>query len=412
MSDIITPEEEVAMLAAEQDSTLTERERAMRRKFREEKPLIFRKIVKQADMIKRRESVAFVQLEWDYACNFQCEHCCIEDLKKPKGTRRMTHDDLRRIADQADEMNLVSWCISGGEPSAFKDLPDIVRAIGPERFIISMDTHGWYLDEEKIKWLVSIGINRIHLSIDGNEEAHDTFRKQKGSWQKCIDLLPICKKYGLDVIVNIVVVKSDLRTGALVQFLEFLKQFNVYAGLIYARPMGNFRESEWAQQEIMDTEDHKELDRLSKIYFAGTRHSIVNGYFFKCFTFKKQISITAYGDVMGCPGMPITHGNLLDESLRTIVERALENPWFSYDYLNECLIGNTDSFFYQNIMPQVHEIAKADGVAAWIAGGSKGLPRPVYPVDYRRLNWYLDEAVKQPTRADWEREQREKGLLV
>lgn len=394
MSDLMMPEEEVAMRVEDEDASLTERERNMRRKFREQKPLIYKKIKEHMGMIKRGESVAFIQYERDYGCNFSCDHCYIEDLKKAKGVKRLTLADVGRIADQADAMNLASWCISGGEPTIFPDLEDLVKAIGPHRFIISMDTHGFFLDEEKIKWLVAIGINRIHLSIDGNEQVHDEFRKQKGSWRKCIDALPLCKKYGLDVIINITVTKSDVKSGALVQFLEFLRQFDVYSSLIYAKPMGNFRESEWAQQEIMNTEDHKELDRLTTIYNTGTRHSTVNGYYFKCFTFKKQFSITAYGEVMSCPWIPITFGNLLNEPLRQIVERGLQNPWFSYDVLNECLVGNTDSFFYRHVMPQVHEIAKTHGG---------------YPVDYRKIDFYPAEAAKQPKRADWEKEQQEKS---
>src|SRR3989338_6823045 len=112
MSNIITPEEEVAMLAKEREETLTGREKNMRNKFKEKKPLIYNKIIKHTDKIKRKESVAFIQLEWNYACNFRCQHCYIEDLKKPRAERRLTIANVADIADQADAMDLASFCIS------------------------------------------------------------------------------------------------------------------------------------------------------------------------------------------------------------------------------------------------------------------------------------------------------------
>jgi len=83
-------------------------------------------------------------------CNFNCKHCAIARFKEP-GMGKLTVKDVKRIADQADKMGLVAICISGGEPLIFPDLEDIVKAIGPDRFIISMDTNGYFLTEEKVK---------------------------------------------------------------------------------------------------------------------------------------------------------------------------------------------------------------------------------------------------------------------
>src|SRR3990167_1634319 len=360
------------------EEQMTDREKEGRERLKKRKPLVYEKIIKHDEKIRKKESVAFIQLEYDYRCNFRCEHCAIEAFKKPgKGHRKLTVPDVKSIADQADKMGLASICISGGEPLIFPELKDLVDAIDPKRFSVSMDTSGWFLNEEKIKWLVDIGLDRIHLSIDGLEADHDKFRRKEGSWQRCIDALPLCKKHGLGVIVNIVVTKSALKSGELIKQLEFIKGFGCYSSLIYAKPMGGFKGS---HDEVLNTEDHNYLDKLTEIYNAGTRHSLVNGYFFKCFTFKKQFSITGYGDVMPCPWIPITFGNFFEEKLESIVSRGLEMEWFSYDYLQDCLCGNTDSFFFQHIMPQVDEIAKING----------------YPVDWKKINWHREQAKLNP----------------
>ncbi len=85
--------------------------------------------------------------------------------------------------------------------------------------------------------------------------------------------------------------------------------------------------------------------------------------------FKRHFSITAYGDVLPFPWVPISIGNIFSEDLETVVKRGLSMKWFSYDYKYSCQCGNRDTFFYQNILPQID---KAD----------------TYPADWKKINWF------------------------
>lgn len=346
-------------------SEQTEREKGKRSDLMVKKPLVYEKILKVPGKIAAQESVALLQLQYNYRCNFKCEHCAIERFKQKQG-RTLTIADVKRIADQADAMGLASICISGGEPLIFPDLEDVINAIGPNRFVISMDTNGFLLDEKKIEWLVAKGVDRIHLSIDGLEINHTKFRGGvAGSWKRCIDALDLCKKHGLGVIINIVVTKNMIGSGELVRQLEFIKQFGHHASMIYAKPVGTF---ECSKDQIMDNHDMDFVQSLTAKYNASTHLSPNNGYEFGCLCFKKHFSITAYGDVLPCPWIPITIGNIFDEDLATIVRRGLSIKWFSYSCKLGCLSGNRDSEFYQRILPQIEKF-------------------PEYPVDWKKINW-------------------------
>jgi len=347
-----------------EEAGMTERELQNRIKLKDKKPAAYAKVIKHADKIMKKESVALIQLQYNYMCNFKCKHCAIEKFKQHQ-TRSLAVADVKRIADQADAMGLASICISGGEPLIFPDLKDVVDAIGPDRFVISIDTNGWLLSEEKIKWLVDIGVDRIHLSVDGLEENHNMFRGAKGSWQKCIDALKYCKKYGLGVIINIVVTKSLIKSGELIKQLEFIKQFGQHASMIYAKATGAFED---CKDEILDTKDLDYVQSLTKKYNASTHLSPNCGHELGCLCVKRHFSITANGDVLPCPWIPITLGNIFEEDLETIVKRGLGIKWFSYDNKYSCLSGNKDSEFYKRIMPQTD---KAD----------------TYPADWKKINW-------------------------
>jgi len=343
---------------------MTEREIKNRVKLKDKKPAAYNKIITHPDKIKRKECVALIQLQYNYKCNFKCKHCAIEHFKRKDG-KTLAVADVKRVADQADAMGLASICISGGEPLIFPDLKDVVDAIGPERFVISMDTNGWLLNEDKIKWLVEIGVDRIHLSIDGLESNHNMFRGVKGSWKRCVDALAHCKKYGLGVIINIVATKSLINSGELVKQLEFIAPFGQHASIIYAKATGAFED---CKDEILDSKDLENIQSLTKKYNCSTHLSPNCGHEFGCLCLKRHFSITAYGDVLPCPWIPITIGNIFEEDLETIVMRGLGMKWFSYSHKYSCLSGNRDSEFYKRILPQIE---KADA----------------YPADWRKINW-------------------------
>lgn len=343
---------------------LTVRENNNRSKLQNKKPLAYAKIEKHPEMIGQGKSVALIQLQYNYACNFKCQHCAIEKFKQPRGLV-LTPVDVKRIADEADKMGLASICISGGEPLIFPDLPDVIRAIGPERFCISIDTNGWMLEEEKVKWLVENGVDRIHLSLDGLSDNHDAFRHKQGSWDKCIEALPFCKKYGLGVIINIVATKSLVKNREIEKQLEYTKQFGFHTSIIHAKPVGSFEEF---KNEICDSKDIAYIQSLTKKYNASTHLSPNCGYEFGCLCFKRHFSITSYGDVLPCPWIPITMGNIFVEKLEDIVKRGLTIKWFSYDHKFSCQSGNCDTYFYKHILPQIEKSGE-------------------YPAEWRKIKW-------------------------
>jgi MoaA/NifB/PqqE/SkfB family radical SAM enzyme len=291
---------------------MTAREINNRVTLQDKKPLAYEKIIRHPEKIKNKECVALIQLQYKYDCNFKCKHCAIEKFKQKDG-RSLNLGDVKRIADQADAMGLASICISGGEPLFFPELKDIVEAIDPHRFVISMDTNGWLLKEEKVKWLVEIGVDRIHLSIDGLEYNHNMFRGTKGSWGRCIEALKFCKEYGLGVIINIVATKSLIKTGELIKQLDFISQFGEHASIIHAKPTGAFEDY---KNEVCDTTDVEYIQSLQGKYNISTHLSPNCAHEFGCLSFKRHFSITAHGDVLPCPWIPISMGNIFDENNR------------------------------------------------------------------------------------------------
>jgi MoaA/NifB/PqqE/SkfB family radical SAM enzyme len=346
---------------------LTEREVKNKNLLSEKKPIAFNKIKTFSQRVKEEKSIALIQLQISYQCPLKCKHCAVEKFKQHI-KEDMSIENIKKIADEAHEYGISAICISGGEPLAFPNLNEIIDAIGPDRFVLSMDTNGLYLTEEKIKWLVEKGVNRIHLSMDGTELNHEQFRNSSGLWKKCVNALEYTKKYGLGVVINIVITKDLINSGELIKQLEYLKQFNEHASLIYAKNVGAF---EGAKDQILNTDDLNYLESLTKKYNCSTHLTPNNGMDLGCLCIKRHLSILPNGILTPCPWIPISMGNVIEEGLVTVIERSLKNKWFSFKQKHSCLCGNEDSFFYQNIIPQIEKFDE-------------------YPVSSSKIDWHLE----------------------
>ena len=118
------------------------------------------KIQKFDEKIKRGESIAIIQFQYNYTCNFACEHCSIKRFQdRNDGAQEMKIDDVKNLFKQADELGLARVTITGGEPLVFRDFDALVAAIDPQKFYINCDTNGWLLDEKRAKHLKEIGVD-------------------------------------------------------------------------------------------------------------------------------------------------------------------------------------------------------------------------------------------------------------
>ena len=199
---------------------LKREEQAKRDRLRTEKPRVYEKILKYDEKIRRGESVAIVQFQYDYTCNFQCQHCCITRLRRKSGERCFTIPDVKELSRQADEMGLAHLVITGGEPLVFPDFDELVAAIDPSKFYLTSDTNGWFLDEKKAKHLKSIGVDKIQLSLDSlSAKGHDDFRRKDGSHARAVRAIDASLNAGLAIILATVVTKQRIRSAEFVEFL-------------------------------------------------------------------------------------------------------------------------------------------------------------------------------------------------
>ncbi|MGC9197167.1 MAG: radical SAM/SPASM domain-containing protein [Syntrophobacteraceae bacterium] len=321
--------------------------------LQKEKPYVYEKVMKFDDKVRRGESIAIIQLQYNYACNMTCRHCSIRGLQRQKNEnrRKMTPEAVAELARQADELGLARFEINGGEPFVNKDYDEVVKAIDPQKFYVNSVTNGWLLDDERAKHLKDLGVDRIQVSVDSlDAQAHDDFRQMNGAHARALRAVAASRKAGMAVFVSTVVTNRRLRSPEFVEFIKYFNDQDIGVFMTFAKPVGAWQgkyDMLVAKEELAYV---KELETRYKIFSHLTP---AYGLDLGCTAVKGMVCVTQYGDVMPCQYIFVSLGNIFEEPLRHIIERGLSIKWFG-ERLGVCPIAHDRLFIEKYIAGRVY----------------------------------------------------------
>jgi MoaA/NifB/PqqE/SkfB family radical SAM enzyme len=303
------------------------------------------------DKLRRGESIAIIQFQYNYACNFTCVHCSVKRFQVKNSRRSLNIGDVRYLAKQADEMGLARFVITGGEPLIFRDFDALVEAIDPKKFYINVDTNGWFLDDRRASHLKSIGVDRVQLSLDSLDAAeHDDFRKAKGSHERAMKGVDAALGADLAIFIQTVVTKQRLHSDEFLEFVEYFNKRDVGVFVTYAKPVGAW---EGNLDVLVDRADMNYMRELEKKHNVYTHLTPAYGLDMGCIAVKGMVSVTQYGDVLPCPYIHTSIGNVLEEPLKDILQRGLDIKYFG-EHVDTCLIAEDRNFIDKHVAGRIY----------------------------------------------------------
>jgi MoaA/NifB/PqqE/SkfB family radical SAM enzyme len=141
-----------------------------------------------------QDAPVYVQFYITARCNLTCEQCNI--IYTNSDVRECTIDEVKRIADNFAKMGVAIVLLTGGEPFARKDLPEIIHAFESRGVHVRMQTNG-YASEEQIARAVEAGGKDISISLDSLQPAMQD--KINGgfneSWHQALKAMALFSKY-------------------------------------------------------------------------------------------------------------------------------------------------------------------------------------------------------------------------
>jgi MoaA/NifB/PqqE/SkfB family radical SAM enzyme len=333
--------------------SLKELEQAKREKLKREKPLVFAKILAISERHAKGIATPIIDIAYNYGCDLSCDHCTAWRGRwmRPAGSRKLTPQDLRRISDEADRLGLCQFCISGGEPTLFKDLDEVILALQPDKFHLAMSTHGHHLTLERAKHLKQLGLDKVKISLDDFDPvAHDANRHHPGAYQKALAAMFNAQEAGLSVVIQTVVTRQNAQGPQIIEMAKFATEHDFSVDILAARPTGAW---EGRYDTLINQEDEDFLFKAHQEYPVLHRdvwpaYGMDKG----CGAVHSTLHITQYGDVMPCVYIHIGIGNIFEGTLEEAIQRGQSIRWFR-DYSRKCL-SSEDRHFIENYMAKAY----------------------------------------------------------
>jgi AdoMet-dependent heme synthase len=143
-----------------------------------------------------------IALEVTRQCTLSCQHCRADSHDE------IYHDELSLKEIQLILDNTVSFSqpiiiITGGEPLMRADVFDIASYSASNGLRTVLATCGHLLTDNMVKKLISSGVSRISVSLDGAQaQTHDTFRGVPGAFKAVLKGLENARNGGLSFQIN------------------------------------------------------------------------------------------------------------------------------------------------------------------------------------------------------------------
>ncbi|MBI5847139.1 MAG: radical SAM protein [Nitrospirae bacterium] len=279
-------------------------------------------------------------------CNSKCIMCYASRMKRQDDTY-LTVEDYRRIWKEASRLGAFSVILSGGEPTLRKDLFDILAVMDPRNTIFALVTNSLNLNRDYLADLKRAGVETIHLSLDSTDpQLNDRIRGAAGHFNKVMEAVAEAKRQGFAVYLSTVIMHGGLKK--MEEMVRFAAENDIGIVFSLACVSGNWADEhdvlltpgEWRSvQEYMRQNPHVRSDWT--INFSMRQ---------ECPGGREKLSISCYGDVMGCGMNYISFGNVREEPLETIWKRMGNFPAFK-KRSPDCLIGADPDYIEKYIKP-------------------------------------------------------------
>lgn len=318
------------------------------------------KVMLQTHLL-RMQKLRYVDVAINYKCNLKCSHCFATALEK-KGEDPLTLEDYRRVAREAMKLGAVNFSFQGGEPLFSLDkLVSVIQCFSPHKNIISVTTNATLLTEENLMILREAGVNILTISLDsGIEEEHDAFRGVAETHRKVLESISRARSYGFNVTIGVTVSKKNITSDGFLKLLDYTNSEKLITFLSLAAPLGRW---DGENDLLLDDQDMETIANYQKKYKMLRTDFEANYVKWGCGAAKEILYLTPYGDVLPCPYLHFSLGNVKKSSLVKIQKAAIKKEYLK-SYYGKCLAA-TDPEFIQKLqkhrpdngkLTDVHEI--------------------------------------------------------
>lgn len=260
-------------------------------------------------------------------CNLCCRHCFNYSGTRKLNAFEMSDESFLCLIQQITDLEIASMCFCGGEPMIRKQLIfESMDIINKSNTTANMVSNGYYIGFKEAREIKDSGIGSVQISLDGFKESHDWLRNKEGSYERAIDAIINLKS--VDCRVNIAFTPTKKNIGDIEDFVKMIDEMGI--SMLRMQPIMNMGRAKNIFEYFPSNEDYfilarkisllrKQYKKMNIEWGDPTTHlqSISSGKWIK------SVSITAYGDILISPYIPISFGNVCNHTLQEYVDGGL-----------------------------------------------------------------------------------------
>ncbi len=151
-----------------------------------------------------------VLAELTHRCPLQCPYCS-NPLELERGGAELTTDEWKRVLSELAKIGVLQIHFSGGEPTARKDLIEIVQHATNVGLYSNLITSAVLLTKDKLAAVADAGLCHVQISFQGSESGvADRVAGLKDAHTKKIEVAGWARELGLPLTVNAVMHRQNL----------------------------------------------------------------------------------------------------------------------------------------------------------------------------------------------------------
>jgi pyrroloquinoline quinone biosynthesis protein E len=148
--------------------------------------------------------------EVTHRCPLQCPYCS-NPLELERSSREMATADWLRVLGEAAALGVLQVHFSGGEPTARRDLAELIRHASQLGLYSNLITSGVLTAERQLADYVEAGLRHVQVSFqDADAGGGDRIAGLQGAHQKKLRFATMVRQAGLPLTLNLVVHRQNL----------------------------------------------------------------------------------------------------------------------------------------------------------------------------------------------------------
>lgn len=207
-------------------------------------------------------------------CNLNCLHCFNAKDNAPLNSE-LSYEQILNILDQAKEIGVHAFTLTGGEPLVHSRFLDIVRAIYErDMFIFELNTNGLLLNQKMLDVFKELGCNPlIKISFDG-VGYHNWIRQHPKAEELTLKAIDLCIKNGFMVKAQVQVNRKNV--DVMMDTAKLLDKMHVHEMRIIRTTEAPRWEKNSPDSSLGFEEYFERMTMFAKEYIRTDMHMIID----------------------------------------------------------------------------------------------------------------------------------------